>query len=53
MAIVWSREAFVLRTGVVFTSGADADGWHVHYHLIFLEGVYLDRTDQGLKPRFV
>jgi putative transposase len=26
---------------------------NVHYHLLFLEGVYLDRTDQGLKPRFV
>jgi hypothetical protein len=24
-----------------------------HYHLIFLEGVYLDRTDQGRKPRFL
>src|SRR5438128_7032780 len=26
---------------------------NVHYHIIFLEGVYLDRTAQGLKPRFV
>ena len=26
---------------------------HLHFHVIFLEGVYLDRTDQGLKPRFV
>src|SRR5262252_815062 len=26
---------------------------NVHYHLLFLEGVYLDRTDQGRKPRFV
>jgi len=26
---------------------------HVHYHVVFLEGVYLDRTAQGLKPRFV
>src|SRR6516164_5142303 len=26
---------------------------NLHFHLIFLEGVYLDRTDQGLKPRFV
>ena len=26
---------------------------NVHYHLIFLEGVYLDRTDQGRKPRFL
>src|SRR5256712_11594279 len=26
---------------------------NVPYQLIFLEGVYLDRTDQGLKPRFV
>ena len=25
----------------------------MHYHVVFLEGVYLDRTDQGLKPRFV
>src|SRR2546421_9563564 len=25
---------------------------NVHYHLLFLEGVLLDRTDQGLKPRF-
>jgi len=24
----------------------------VHYHLLFLEGVYLDRTDQGRKPHF-
>jgi putative transposase len=26
---------------------------HLHFHCVFLEGVYLDRTDQGLKPRFV
>jgi hypothetical protein len=26
---------------------------NVHYHLIFLEGVYLDRPDQGRKPRFL
>ena len=26
---------------------------HLHFHVIFLEGVYLDRTDQGLKPRFL
>lgn len=26
---------------------------NVHYHRVFLEGVYLDRTAQGLKPRFV
>jgi len=26
---------------------------HLHFHVIFLEGVYLDRTDQCLKPRFV
>jgi putative transposase/transposase-like zinc-binding protein len=24
-----------------------------HLHVLFLEGVYLDRTDQGRKPRFV
>ena len=26
---------------------------NVPYHLIFLEGVYLDRTDQSRKPRFL
>src|SRR5256884_9249124 len=26
---------------------------HVHYHLLFLEGVSLDRTDEGRKPRFL
>src|SRR5262249_24108760 len=26
---------------------------NVHYHLLFLEGVYLDRTDQGRLPRFL
>jgi len=26
---------------------------NVHYHCVFLEGVYLDRTDQGRTPRFV
>jgi hypothetical protein len=26
---------------------------NVHYHLLFLEGVYLDRTDQGRTPRFL
>jgi len=26
---------------------------HVHYHLLFLEGVYLDRTGQGRPPRFL
>src|SRR5438132_8408905 len=26
---------------------------NVHYHLLFLEGVYLDRTDQERTPRFV
>jgi hypothetical protein len=26
---------------------------HLHYHILFVEGVYVDRTDQGLTPRFV
>jgi hypothetical protein len=26
---------------------------NLHYHLIVMEGVFLDRTDQGLKPRFI
>ena len=26
---------------------------NLHFHCIFIEGVYLDRSDQGLKPRFV
>src|SRR5262250_1383140 len=26
---------------------------NVHYHLLFLEGVDLDRTDQGRTPRFL
>src|SRR5215510_14362195 len=26
---------------------------NLHFHVIFLEGVYLDRTDQGHKPRFL
>src|SRR5262245_9761672 len=26
---------------------------NLHFHCVFLEGVYLDRTDQGLKPRFI
>src|SRR5713101_5568810 len=26
---------------------------NVHYHVVFLEGVYLDRATQGLKPRFI
>jgi hypothetical protein len=26
---------------------------HLHFHAVCLEGVYLDRSDQGLKPRFV
>src|SRR6266545_4906423 len=26
---------------------------NLHYHVVFLEGVYLDRTDQGRKPRFL
>jgi len=26
---------------------------HLHFHTLFLEGVYCDRTDQGLKPRFL
>ena len=26
---------------------------NVHYHLLFLEGVFLDRTDQGRPPRFL
>jgi len=26
---------------------------NLHYHVIFLEGVYLDRTDQGRTPRFL
>src|SRR6266478_5582075 len=26
---------------------------NVHFHMVFLAGVSLDRTDQGLKPRFV
>jgi hypothetical protein len=26
---------------------------NLHYHVLFLEGVYVDRSDKGLKPRFV
>jgi hypothetical protein len=26
---------------------------HLHFHVLFLEGVYVDRAAQGLKPRFV
>ena len=26
---------------------------NLHFHVIFLEGVYVDRTAQGLQPRFV
>jgi len=26
---------------------------NLHHHLIVIEGVFLDRTDQGLKPRFL
>jgi hypothetical protein len=26
---------------------------HLRYHGLFLEGVYDDRSDKGLKPRFV
>jgi hypothetical protein len=26
---------------------------HLHFHIVFLEGVCLDRSDQALKPRFV
>src|SRR5881296_3090539 len=26
---------------------------NLHYHVVFLEGVYLDRPDQGRKPRFL
>src|SRR6266511_3863250 len=26
---------------------------NVHDHVVFLEGIYLDRPDQGLKPRFL
>jgi Putative transposase/Transposase zinc-binding domain len=26
---------------------------NLHFHCVFLEGVYLDRTAQGLKPRFL
>jgi hypothetical protein len=26
---------------------------HLHFHVIFLEGVYVERADKRLKPRFV
>jgi hypothetical protein len=26
---------------------------NLHFHVVFLEGVYLDRSEAGLKPRFV
>lgn len=26
---------------------------NIHFHVIVIEGVFLDRTDQGLKPRFI
>src|SRR5262245_25508458 len=26
---------------------------HLHFHILFLEGVYLDRTTVDLKPRFI
>src|SRR5262249_55812575 len=26
---------------------------HLHFHVVFLEGVYLDRTDKGINPHFI
>src|SRR5262249_39146932 len=26
---------------------------NLHFHCVFMEGVYLDRTDEGRKPRFL
>jgi hypothetical protein len=26
---------------------------HLHFHCVFFEGVYLDRSGRGLKPRFL
>jgi hypothetical protein len=26
---------------------------NTHFHFIVIEGVFLDRTEQGLKPRFI
>src|SRR5262249_59989145 len=26
---------------------------HLHFHCVFLEGVYLDRTDKGINPHFI
>src|SRR5438128_11370077 len=26
---------------------------NLHFHCVFIEGVYLDRTDEGRKPRFL
>jgi hypothetical protein len=38
--------AFIQRFG-------SAMNLNLHFHCVFLEGVYLDRTEADLKPRFV
>ncbi len=50
----WHRAAEgPTRVGDVYPAIRGAINLNIHYHVVFLEGVYLNRTDQGLKPRFV
>src|SRR5262249_20196531 len=41
------------RVGDVYPALRWSHQLNVHYHVVFLEGVYLDRTEAGLKPRFI
>ena len=42
-----------IQPGSVTQRFGSALNLNLHFHYVFLEGVYLDRTEAGLKPRFV
>jgi hypothetical protein len=54
-AVTWGAPRAKVQPGSVtfIQRFGSAINLHLHFHCVFLEGVYLDRTEVGLKPRFV
>src|SRR5262249_31313880 len=52
-ALLLDRESCARRIGDGAVPGTPSRGRGKNFKCVFLEGVYLDRTDQDLKPRFV
>jgi len=49
----FERANIQLGSGTFIQRFGSALNLNLHFHCVFLDGVYLDRTDQGLKQRFL